>query len=55
MIATPKTAYRLVFCFISMQCLVYYILLFLDQNLTIAYLAMLAGLVLSTNEDRLIM
>ena len=42
--ATPKTASWLVFCFVSTQCLVYYFLLFLDPNLTIAYLAMLAGL-----------
>ena len=33
-----------IFCFVSTRCLVYYFLLFLDPNLTIAYLAMLAGL-----------
>ena len=42
--ATPKTANRPVFCFVSTRCLVYYFLLFLDPNLTILYLAMLAGL-----------
>jgi len=44
MIDTPKTANQLVFCFVSTQFLVYYFLLFLDPNLTIVYLAMLAGL-----------
>ena len=45
MIATPKTANRLVlFFFVSTQCLVYYFLLFLDPNLTIVCLAVLAGL-----------
>jgi len=43
MIATSKTANRLVFCFVSMRCFVYCFLLFLDPNFTIAYLAMLAG------------
>ena len=38
------TANRLLFCFVSTRCLVYYFLLFLDPNLTVAYLAMLAGL-----------
>ena len=38
------TANHLVFCFVSTQCLAYYFLLFLELNLTIAYLAMLAGL-----------
>ena len=42
--ATPKTANRPVFCFVSTRCLVYYFLLFLDPNLTISYLATLAGL-----------
>ena len=44
--ATPKTANRPVglFCFVSTWCLVYYFLLFLDPNLTISYLATLAGL-----------
>ena len=51
MIATPKTTNRLVFCFVSTRCLVYYFLLFLDPNLTIAYLAMLAGLQSATVTD----
>ena len=47
--ATPKTANRPVFCFVSTQCLVYYFLLFLDPNLTISYLATLAGLRVALN------
>ena len=46
--ATPKTASQPVFCFVSMQCLVYYFLLFLDPNFTISYLAMLAGMYFAT-------
>ena len=41
-----ESANQLVFCFVSTLCLIYYFLLCLDPNLTIAiyYLAMLAGL-----------
>jgi len=45
MIAIPKTANRLVFCFVGTQCLVCCFLLFLGPNLTTAYLAMLTGLI----------
>jgi len=50
MIAAPKTANRLVFCIVSTRCLFYYFLLFLDANLTISYLAMLAGLIMHNND-----